>query len=423
MRATHTVAMHETPADICALYDVDALDLVLANPHKPWMELDDGSLTFAELWAGEELNLPEEPGSSALDKAPCCAPCAAAAAARSGAMGDDSTQALADDLRRRYGLSDADVSKALASYTGLDQNAINAAAYLASGGKPSFTAAAPILAAALLATGAGAPAAAIIAGALPVFDKLIGLFGANTAEDACIGDNKWKVGATCFTRPSKPYGPSSPQWLTFGQFEQESKDTNGGAFSLLESTFPFYPSTIGCALDQIGDHPTDPYLMFLRAYYLSWQTAAEFALNGYKAPNPIDLLHKVAAAWNVAHESSSTHEITPESFPGNHEGPCPFPPDAYIRMMLAGVLPGIGGETITDAPPVTINTGPEKLVVLDPGEIRGALNKKKSSSVSTGEKVAVAGGVGLGLLGILWAVLGRPMTMHAWSNALKGDSR
>ena len=130
---------------------------------------------------------------------------------RPAGLGDDSVSSI-NTVLQEAGLPANQIQTAVQAYTGLDAASTNCVLGLVQGEiQPSFTALAPLISAGLLASGVGAPAAAVVAAALPVLDAIVSLF--SSPQESC----SWKVGAYCFTG-KQPYGPQDPIWMTADQF-------------------------------------------------------------------------------------------------------------------------------------------------------------------------------------------------------------
>jgi hypothetical protein len=390
----HLVQRDEDPIGIAEAYGVDPLDLVLANTHKPWQTLGDGSVTFADLYEAEPLYVPE-PGDEL-----------AAVAALASMMGD-----VSEDDQIRAALEAAQlppdqVKAAIAAHTGLSVNAQNAILDIIAGKKMSFSAIAPLVAAGLAATGVGAPIVAAVAATLPVLDAIAGIFA--PGEEHC----SWKVGALCI-QAKQPYGPADPNWVTWEKFsagmDLETPASQNAANGMVDAAYPLYRMTIGCELARMGQakkvalgvaKPED----FLRAYYTAWHANAEYQLNGYTASDPYKLLLAVKEAWNRVHAPSATHTFTRTPLQNLHNQFCQPPEVTYVGALINGDVTGHSW------PDLTINLGKASPYLTKmPGDGEGW---------STGAKIAVAGGVTVGVLGLLWLLLGRPLTMHALKQAI-----
>lgn len=232
---THRVSVGETPRFIAECYGCDALDLVLCNPHKRFAQAVSGELVFAELRAGDVLMLPARPppelsggmgqlpqGVSNLNQQ------GQQAAAQVGQLYQGLTpaeqQALGQLLQNNGITIPSDVQKGVAAISNLGQNALAALTKLQSGSTVDQINGATSLVAAgsALIPGFGLVLAAGIAGGLTIFDQLAKTFGwFSQPTESCA----WKVPPTpagstgiCFSTPQRPYGPSSPTWLTIEAF-------------------------------------------------------------------------------------------------------------------------------------------------------------------------------------------------------------
>ncbi|MGH8749940.1 MAG: hypothetical protein ACREU5_12650 [Burkholderiales bacterium] len=305
------------------------------------------------------------------------------------------------------GLTQDNIQNAVTAYTGLTADTQNAILGVINGGVSTFADLAPLIAAGLAATGVGAPVVAAVAAALPVLEAIVGAL--QPKPPAC----DWKIGATCITG-IQPWGPTDPTWVPWAHFvsgitlDNATADlSTGTANANVDGAYPWYRQTIACELAAMGDAPTDPVLQFYRAYYLAWQAAHEYEVNGYQSPDDIALLTTVVQAWNAVHGATPTLTIVAMKPPDTRTGPfCLLAATGirYINLLLDGDVTG------RRSPPITINLGPARATVVHvlPLHFSPAATQKiaaeSASSPSTAGKVARVAGVATILGGTAWAV-------------------
>lgn len=256
---------------------------------------------------------------------------------RRRAIGDAASDALQSALSSA-GFSSDQVQQGITAYTGIDQNTQDAILGIATHGLQTAAQLAPIIAAGLLATGVGAPVAAVVAGLLPVVDDLLGLFAAKPPH--C----NFMVGPECVTS-AQPYGPLDPRWIPFAVWLNAAyavDQLSGGEGSALglntvERTFPLFWQVMHPELATLGTSTLD---QFKRAYYVAWKANEEFYINGYKAADPYALLTSVVKAWNATHLAAPTQTFAP----GGSDG-------SYITRLLNGDVDQ------RRRAPVTVNLG------------------------------------------------------------------
>jgi hypothetical protein len=121
----------------------------------------------------------------------------------------DATVAEVNNTLGNMGMLPEDIKIAADAIKNLPAGVTGSVMAMAKSGTMTLTSAAPVIAMALTASGVGAPAAAVVAAALPVVDSLghaLGLFGTSGAPHF-----DWTVGYQGFVGHI-PYGPNDPEW-------------------------------------------------------------------------------------------------------------------------------------------------------------------------------------------------------------------
>jgi hypothetical protein len=492
--AVHHVGVGETPASIAECYGCDALDLVLANPQKRFAQLSSGELVFAELRAGEMILVPggarppPELSGGFMGQLPT-------GVQNLGTQGQQAAgqvqqlyqgltpaeqQALSQLLQTNGITIPSDVQKSVTAMANLGSSAIQELGMLSGtqGTLTQINAATSLIAGAVtLIPGAGLVLGAGIAGGLAIFDNLAKAFGwFQQPTEVCA----WKIppspaGSTgiCFSTPQRPYGPTSPTWLTIENFAGAptgpglTKDPKSGA-QWQDVYWPNSPMvswldefgtgdwsfgwTLGAELTKLGDTKmvastsnfaapalqtaTDIYtgtyggankwyqnpgahpfaLAFDRALIKSF----EYPLNGFPAINAYTLLLATSEAWNAKFAGG-----TPLTFDGTGATMVDLvvkgQVDAWFNQ--GGRQGASSGGSEQQYPPVTINLSnvlSSKAIQLAATGGGGA-----AAPTSTAKKLAVGGVVTGAALTALWLALGRPLSWaafkaafsHAWKSA------
>lgn len=261
------------------------------------------------------------------------------------------------------GILPDDVKAAATAFKNLPSGATNAVLHMATTGQVSLTTVAPILAMGLAATGVGAPAAAIVAAALPIVDAIghaLGLFG----DSAPHFD--WIVGQQGFVGHI-PYGPTDSLWTPLSQMIPPTQPNSdipsqyvsgpvprgflaSGAtifpawnrkpdFTAIDRSFPEYRNIESDLLDlsvrfndktnMAGDTSVNAAHLkikspnrfngwpkgardFAMAFYGAWKADAEKAINGHKRAGSSAILTAVISGWNRGHSDSETFTISPK---------------------------------------------------------------------------------------------------------------
>jgi hypothetical protein len=247
----------------------------------------------------------------------------------------------------------------------------------------------PIVAAAMTASGVGAPLVGAVGAGIALGEAALQALGVGQSHETC----GWAVGGGCFNG-TRPYGPRDPTWVPLPRVMNDRDNAAyfphpGGYWANLMATKgsgqapkgyfidPWY-STIESELRYLEGKghnlqttavAKDKRLNGFRlAYYRAYMGQLERAINGQKSVDPVTLLRQTALQWNSSHVGPSVSIPSNESMPGYYSGGsvdgvtgvqlgAPLEQHAgifkqtYVERVLSG---SIGG---TRQAPLAINVG------------------------------------------------------------------
>jgi hypothetical protein len=284
--------------------------------------------------------------------------------------------------------SDA-AAKAISAYRSIPEGAVGAVAKMATGHVDAATVA-PLIAAALLASGVGAPIAGIVAAAIPLVAGVVQaiqqagwasfIFGPPAPHcDWTYGDASQRC-----VSGKRPWGPGdSAHWSPFtdyiGQAFAHYDELHALAAALAGDTQSDYQAATPYGAGASGYYDLRQRYAdeargwpqglrdFYAAYILAWKADAERQANGMQGAVKSQLLQTVVDAHNRAH-AAPTMQLAGKSFADGgtfveamlngdvddqvyppitiNVGPASVPPEAHMHLRARGASPPLSGHTL-----------------------------------------------------------------------------